>query len=375
MSKASLSYRIFAVLCVISIPFPLLVFPFISDLQARGLGGLITSILEGLGISLVFTDLSSDTVGLYALVLLNALLAIATSVFFYELVNRKISSAFTRKVVSVFLAVVLVRYGLDKLLLLQFPEPGPNLLYTALGEQDRDIVFWSLLGVSPIYVMVTGIIEIVCGAFLLFKRSHYSAALGSVLVCAHIVLLNVSFDISVKLFSSLLLLFALYLASPILKPLWKTLSGSKTPEVQEAKSAPKFRILKWVILILCVVEGTILLSNKFGNHRSIEMSAYEVVNKPATIQRIYFHADGFLILENTTKERFTIEILNRNRSELLVEIDDQVRKLHFLENGTQAILSNPFVEEQDLELQKLELENLSFTKNHFHWTVDELVRQ
>lgn len=374
MNRLSVAFRVFALLCVLCIPFPLLVLPFISDFQSLIFGSLSTKALDLFHVSYVFSDLSSDTLGLYTLVFMLAVLGLLSSFFWSAFIREKITSDLTRKVLRVFVALVLIRYGLDKLLLLQFPEPGPNLLLTQLGEQDRDIVFWSLMGVSPLYVIVTGIVELLCGILLLFRKTHFSAAILSIFVCAHIVLINFGFDISVKLFSSLLTLFSLYLALPALKPLWKLLSGQELKSEYKVQ-ASKLAFLKWMVLILCTLEGILLLSAKLDRDDLLKMSAYKVTSSDGPFQRLYFHSDGFLILENKDRERMTIEVLDKNGDEILVEFDDKVQKLHFLENGTKAILSMPFEEESELELRKLSLENLSFTNSNFHWTVDELVRQ
>lgn len=374
MNRLSVAFRVFALLCVLCIPFPLLVFPFISDFQSLVFGSLSTKALDLFHVSYFFSDLSSDTLGLYTLVFMLAVLGLLSSFFWSAFIREKITSDFTRKVLRVFLAFVLIRYGLDKLLLLQFPEPGPNLLLTQLGEQDRDIVFWSLMGVSPLYVIVTGMVELVCGILLLFRKTQFSAAILSIFVFAHIVFINFGFDISVKLFSSLLTLFSLYLALPALKPLWKLLSGQEFESNYKVQTS-KLTFLKWMVLILCTVEGILLLSAKLDRDDLLKMSAYEVTSTEGPVQRVYFHSDGFLILENKDHERTTIEVLDKNGDEILVEFDDKVQKLHFLENGTKAILSMPFEEESELELRKLSLENLSFTNSNFHWTVDELIRQ
>jgi len=112
------------------------------------------------------------------------------------------------------LAITLLTYGLDKLIPVQMTFPNIENLLMPLGFSNRFRVFWNFMGVSPEYQMVTGAIELT-GALLLLNRR--TKVLGCILVLAvliNVVSLNVFYNVTVKLFSTQLLLYTLYLLYP-----------------------------------------------------------------------------------------------------------------------------------------------------------------
>jgi hypothetical protein len=92
--------------------------------------------------------------------------------------------------------------------------PEPNLLFTPLGQLDKDILYWSTMGSSYGYNLFLGCTELLTGVLLFFRKTRAIGALAAVFICANIVAVNFSFDISVKLLSSFLLLLSLFIAIP-----------------------------------------------------------------------------------------------------------------------------------------------------------------
>ena len=50
-------------------------------------------------------------------------------------------------------------YGVQKLLMQQFFTPEANTLYTPLGRLDKDILFWTTMGLSRGYNIFLGVVE------------------------------------------------------------------------------------------------------------------------------------------------------------------------------------------------------------------------
>ena len=207
--------HIFLFLGVIAIPFEFLFFRPYTEILRFIWQPLTNGIAQFLGLELKLHDLSSDSLGLYILLILIFLVASTFVLIFQQKRWFDRLVAIAKLISACYLGMVLIRYGLDKVLMIQFPKPGPNLLFTPFGMQDRDILFWSVMGLSPTYMITTGLIEVIAGVLLLFTRTRAIGGLLGLAIMSHVFLLNISFDISVKLFSLFLLLQALAASFPL----------------------------------------------------------------------------------------------------------------------------------------------------------------
>jgi len=116
--------------------------------------------------------------------------------------------------VRFYLAAVMLVYGLDKALLLQFAVPGPDRLMMTYGESSPFGLLWTSMGASALYQFFSGVAETVGALLLLWRRTALPGALVTAGALLNVVMLNLSYDVPVKLFSSHLLLLALFVAAP-----------------------------------------------------------------------------------------------------------------------------------------------------------------
>jgi uncharacterized membrane protein YphA (DoxX/SURF4 family) len=121
-------------------------------------------------------------------------------------------------------------YGFSKVLNTQFKSPGLEALVTPLGEMSPRALLWAFMGRSAGYTVFTGIAECIGGALLLFRRTTTLGALVVVAVMANVVMLNLSYDVPVKLYAIHLLLLAIFLAAPDLGSLTRLLVFRRTAE-------------------------------------------------------------------------------------------------------------------------------------------------
>lgn len=110
------------------------------------------------------------------------------------------------------LASSMIGYGLAKVFKSQFPFPGLAALTTTYGDSSPMGLAWRFMGYSEGYNYFTGGAEVLAGVLLLWRRTATLGALTAIGVTANIVALNFFYDIPVKLYSSTLLLMAVYLA-------------------------------------------------------------------------------------------------------------------------------------------------------------------
>lgn len=165
----------------------------------------------------VFPNGSGDTTFNYVQILCYATIALAGAAA-WTLTSRASDDsrprAFLRVYLRYALAFIMLSYGMAKLTKNQFPDLGPERLLTPLGEASPMGLLWTFMGYSTPYTVFAGALEFVGGLFLLFRRT---TPLGSVIlvgVMTNVVMLNVCYDVPVKLYSSHLLAIAVLLMLP-----------------------------------------------------------------------------------------------------------------------------------------------------------------
>ncbi len=169
----------------------------------------------------VFSNGSGDTT--YDWVLLAVYLnvgAIATVV--WSLIDRKRPNyikldLWFRNFLRLFLAGVLVLYGSFKAFPLQMSVPSFTRLLQPYGESSPMGILWTFIGASPVYCSITGIVEMAAGILLLIPRTKSVGAILGTFAMAQVFILNMCYDVPVKILSGHLLLLSVFLMWPELR--------------------------------------------------------------------------------------------------------------------------------------------------------------
>ncbi|WP_158789484.1 hypothetical protein [Granulicella sp. L46] len=112
------------------------------------------------------------------------------------------------------LVSILFAYGISKVFDLQFSPPGVRVLNERYGDSSPMELMWTFVGFSVPYTIFSGLVEVIPGILLLFRRTAVLGALMAVAVMLNVALLNFCYDVPVKLYSSLYVLMALFLLLP-----------------------------------------------------------------------------------------------------------------------------------------------------------------
>lgn len=120
-----------------------------------------------------------------------------------------------------YLAFVLFVYGFAKLLGNQFSEPSPDFLIKPLGDFDAHSLLWAFMGVSRAYNFFGGLVEVIAGVFLLFRRTSTFGALLAIGTLINVLMLNIGYDTLVKVFAFHLILIGTYIISADIKPIFQ----------------------------------------------------------------------------------------------------------------------------------------------------------
>ena len=112
------------------------------------------------------------------------------------------------------LAIWMMSYGGAKVIPSQFPLPRLNRLIQPYGESSPMGLLWTFMGASPGYTIITGTVELLAGALLILPRTAMLGAIVSAAAMTQVLILNMCYDVPVKLFSFHLILMSLFLLLP-----------------------------------------------------------------------------------------------------------------------------------------------------------------
>jgi uncharacterized membrane protein YphA (DoxX/SURF4 family) len=115
-----------------------------------------------------------------------------------------------------YLAGMMMGYGLAKFGHRQFPSSSelPEYMVERYGDSSPMRLLWTFMGYSPAYKAFTGIVETLTGALLLFRRTTTLGALVGLAAMANVAMLDICYDVGLKLFTCHLLAFLVVLAWP-----------------------------------------------------------------------------------------------------------------------------------------------------------------
>ena len=108
----------------------------------------------------------------------------------------------------------MISYGASKVIQSQFPLPMLSSLIVPYAQHSPMGLLWTFMGTSTAYNVFAGSAEMLAGILLLVPRFTTLGALVCAAVMSNVFMLNMSYDVPVKLFSFHLLVATLILAGP-----------------------------------------------------------------------------------------------------------------------------------------------------------------
>jgi hypothetical protein len=137
-----------------------------------------------------------------------------------------------RVMVRFFLCQMLLGYGFAKVFPLQFAQPSSFRLAQQLGDMSPMGLLWTFMGFSPAYQIFTGAVEVLAGLSLTTRRTTLLGSLIALAAMTNVFLMNMCFDVPVKLYSLHYLLMAIFLIAPDLPRLIRVLVLGKAVEAR-----------------------------------------------------------------------------------------------------------------------------------------------
>lgn len=266
--SARIAFR-FAIIYLIlySFPFPIGTIPY-TDWPAEKYQALWHLVVPWVGKHIlhigypltVYTNGSGDTTYDYVLNMCFLFLAILGAVLWSVLARQSTLSyrapyEWLRLYVRIVLGATMISYGGFKVIKSQFPGPSLAKLLQPYGEASPMGLLWTFMGASKPYNIFTGLVEIVGGALLIIPRCATLGAIVAVAALANIFVLNMSYDVPVKLYSFNLLLMGAFLTIPHLRGLFDFLILNRPAQPVACPSLFRRKTLNRALFIFQIVYG------------------------------------------------------------------------------------------------------------------------
>jgi uncharacterized membrane protein YphA (DoxX/SURF4 family) len=164
-----------------------------------------------------------------------------------------------RLYLRIYLGATLISYGSFKVIKSQFPYPYLSRLLEPYGDGSPMGLLWTFMGYSKTYNVFTGAVEMLGGALVFIPRLTTLGALTSAAAMTNVFILNMSYDVPVKLFSFNLLLISCFLLLPELRRLMDAFIFNR--QVQPVLAPPLFQRKALNIGVLAVQLAFLLWSS------------------------------------------------------------------------------------------------------------------
>jgi hypothetical protein len=165
-------------------------------------------------------------------------------------------------------------YGMDKAIPLQMPFPDLTRLLEPYRDFSPASVLWYFVGASPAYEVFAGCAELLGGILLVFPRTVMLGALVCLADMIQVFMLNMTYDIPVKLLSFHLILLSLFILAPELKRLGDFFFGNRTvgpsnqPQLFVTRRANRIALAAQIVFALWLlgmnVWGGVAAWRKYG---------------------------------------------------------------------------------------------------------------
>ncbi|RJO75632.1 hypothetical protein D5S18_14515 [Nocardia panacis] len=209
-----------------------------------------------------------DWYGMFAVVVLAIIAAVVWTLLDKRRDNyRKLGRALF-EVTRFAVAVQLINYGLGKAIPIQMGFMNqPIYRLVPVGDLSLMDTLWGFMGASNAYTIVAGLVELSAGLMLLWRRTWLLGSLVGVVAMAQVFLLNLTYDVPVKMVAGTLLAASICLSAPFWTSLARVIlnTGPVRPrELWDAPGGPRTR--KWALRIgyFYVVVQTALMGVLFG---------------------------------------------------------------------------------------------------------------
>lgn len=202
---------------------------FISDISLQlGLNFICVDLVSWINKLVIHKDFQQfvgtmDSYWAYLASCIFFILAILISLIWLGISKKKSFPVFYQFVYVIaryYVFVVVLGFGISKLDGLQFTT-WPGSLLPSVGSDDTYNLFWTSLGSSKSYYIFGGLLETVAAILLLFRKTTTLGSLIAIPVLLNVLLIDIAYDVFLKLIVFHLIVFCIFLLIPDLNRLYK----------------------------------------------------------------------------------------------------------------------------------------------------------
>ncbi|MDQ3279948.1 MAG: hypothetical protein M3Q69_00880 [Acidobacteriota bacterium] len=194
---------------------------------------------------------SGDTTAAFVLTFIYLMIALAGTIIWSVLDRRRVNyatlHAWFRSYVRFAVAISMISYGVAKVVKLQFPPILLDRLTQPLGSISPMGLLWTFMSFSVLYNVFTGSAEMLGGILLTTRRTATLGALVTAGAMANVFVLNMAYDVPVKLYSGHLLFMSLVIAAPDAQRFANVFLLNRT--AAPAVLRPSLRNPRWDVLL------------------------------------------------------------------------------------------------------------------------------
>ncbi len=204
-----------------------------------------------------------------------AVAAMAWSVFDRKRLHYRKLHHWTRFYLRIYLGYMLLTYGGFKVIPAQFPPLWQWRYLETFGDASPMGLLWTFMSASRSYTIFAGTVEMLGGILLFVPRLVTLGALIAIGAMTNVFVLNMSYDVPVKLFSFHLLLLSIFMVAPDLPRLagFLILNQATAPATEELRF--QRRGLRWGFLIGQIALGLFLAGDALYSARQ-QLNSYTV---------------------------------------------------------------------------------------------------
>lgn len=161
-----------------------------------------------------------------------------------------------------YVAFTMLTYGFAKIFNGQFPANGLFRLDQNVGSMSPMGILWTFMGASRAYTFFAGLMEAIGGVLLLFRKTKTFGSLFSMTVMINVAIMNFTYDVPVKIFSTHIVLLCVF----ILTYDWKKLYCFFILHTTTVLDYNKFTVRKkWALITLRVFKGLLIAVFFYSN--------------------------------------------------------------------------------------------------------------
>jgi hypothetical protein len=279
-----------------------------------------------------------------------ALVAACVIAFVWSLLDRKRTNyvrlhQWFRLGVRLALGAAMLLYGAAKVIPSQMPAPYPAALMETYGDSSPMRLLWTFIGASKPYEIFCGASEMLGGILLFVPALATLGSLICIAVLTNVFILNMCYDVPVKIFSFHLLVMAVFLAAPELRNLVNLFLFQRRVELTKPRPLFRRRWLNRTVLGLQLLAGVGLASLfLYGSHQnarelaikspyygvwSVEEYAVDGNVQPATLSEVTRWRRVILDFP----QRLTLQFVDAPQQKFLMNLDQYKQSLTLTKLG------------------------------------------